>query len=185
MNEALSPARRARRGVFEQAQGTLFLDEIGDMSPAMQVRLLRAIQERCITRVGGETPIPVDIHLVSATHRDLRALVESGEFREDLYYRINTVQVRIPLLRERPEDILWFAARFLAEAAAEQGREDLQGLSGQAQEALLEHHWPGNLRELRHAIDRAVILAEGRRSPRRICLTTGMSRACPMRRARG
>ncbi|ABI55575.1 sigma-54-dependent transcriptional regulator [Alkalilimnicola ehrlichii MLHE-1] len=159
---AFTGAARARRGVFEQAQGgTLFLDEIGDMSPAMQVRLLRAIQERCITRVGGETPIPVDIHLVSATHRDLRALVESGEFREDLYYRINTVQVRIPPLRERPEDILWFAARFLAEAAAEQGREDLQGLSGQAQEALLEHHWPGNLRELRHAIDRAVILAEG------------------------
>jgi len=159
---AFTGADRARRGVFEQAQGgTLFLDEIGDMSPAMQVRLLRAIQERQVTRVGGETPIPVDIRLVSATHRDLRTMVEAGTFREDLYYRVNTVQVRIPPLRERPEDILWFAGRFLAEACAEQGREDLQGLSNAAREALLGHDWPGNLRELRHAIERAVILSEG------------------------
>ncbi|MCP1676702.1 DNA-binding NtrC family response regulator [Natronocella acetinitrilica] len=155
---AFTGAQRMKRGVFEQAAGgTLFLDEIGDMPLPMQVRLLRAIQERQITRVGGETPIDISLTLVSATHRDLRALVAAGEFREDLYYRVNTVQVRLPPLRERPEDILWFARRFLDELAA---GSPPRGLSRKAEQALLRQPWPGNLRELRHCLERAILLAD-------------------------
>ena len=155
---AFTGAQRLKRGVFEQAQGgTLFLDEIGDMPLAMQVRLLRAIQERQITRVGGETPIDVSLTLVSATHRDLRARVAAGEFREDLYYRINTVQVRIPPLRERPEDVLWFARRFL-DGLARGGI--ARQLSRSAEQALLRQSWPGNLRELQNCLERAVLLSD-------------------------
>ncbi len=155
---AFTGAQRVKRGVFEQAQGgTLFLDEIGDMPPTMQVRLLRATQERQIVRVGGETPIDVSLTLVSATHRDLRALVAAGEFREDLYYRINTVQVRIPPLRERPEDILWFARQFLGTLA---GNGSPRSLSPEAERMLLRRPWPGNLRELGHCLERALLLSD-------------------------
>ncbi|MCA1974080.1 MAG: sigma-54 dependent transcriptional regulator, partial [Caenispirillum sp.] len=119
---AFTGAVRDRKGVFEQADGgTLFLDEVGDMTPAMQVKLLRAIQERAIVRVGGDTPIPVNIRLVCATHRDLKQMVEAGEFREDLYYRIHVIHLHIPPLRERKEDILWLTDRLLARCAAEHG----------------------------------------------------------------
>jgi two-component system response regulator HydG len=156
---AFTGAVRQRRGLFEQAQGgTLFLDEIGDMSPLMQVKLLRAIQERQITRVGAERPLSVSIRLVCATNRDLRALVERGGFREDLYYRINVIHLRVPPLRERSEDVLWLAGRFLCERA---GGEAPRRLSASAQSALLRHSWPGNARELKHCIDRACILARG------------------------
>jgi DNA-binding NtrC family response regulator len=150
---------RQRRGLFEQAEGgTLFLDEIGDMPPLMQVKLLRAIQERQITRVGAERALSVNIRLVCATNRDLRALVEQGRFREDLYYRINVIHLRVPPLRERIEDVLWLAERFLRDRA---GGAAPRRLSASAQSALLRHAWPGNARELKHCIDRACILARG------------------------
>jgi DNA-binding NtrC family response regulator len=126
----------------------------------MQVRLLRAIQERRITRVGGETAIPIEFRLFCATHRDLRQLVEEGRFREDLFYRVNVIQLRVPPLRERREDILWFARRFLAELARRHG-EPPRTLHPEAEHALLCYAWPGNVRELKHCVERACILSEG------------------------
>jgi len=153
-------AARLRKGVFEQAHGgTLFLDEIGEMSLTMQVKLLRAIQERTIVRVGGETPIPVDVRLICATHRDLKEMVEKGTFREDLYYRIHVIRLRIPPLRERKEDILWFAQQFLKHCA--QLSHENHVISPAAERALLEYDWPGNLRELKHGVERACILSPG------------------------
>jgi DNA-binding NtrC family response regulator len=155
---AFTGAVRTHRGVFEQAHGgTLFLDEIGEMPLPMQVKLLRAIQERAVVRVGGEKAIPVSLRLVCATHQDLRVLTEQGRFREDLYYRIHVIHLRVPPLRERREDILWFAERFLEEFAAQHGT-PRRRLAAEAERALLCYPWPGNLRELRHAIERACIL---------------------------
>jgi DNA-binding NtrC family response regulator len=156
---AFTGANRSHRGLLEAAGGgTLFLDEIGDMPLAMQVKLLRAIQDHRVTRVGGTTPIPVRFKLVCATHRDMRRLVEAGQFREDLFFRINVIQLRIPPVRERPEDILWFARRFLLESAAAHEVPRFT-LSDAAEAALVAHPWPGNLRELRHTIERACILS--------------------------
>ncbi len=156
---AFTGAVRTRKGVFERAHGgTLFLDEVGEMPGPMQVKLLRAIQERRIVRVGGEAPIPVDLRLILATHRDLKRMVEEGCFREDLYYRINVINVKVPALRERKEDILWFAERFLEACAARMGSARRR-LDARAQQALLDYPWPGNIRELMHAIERACILA--------------------------
>ncbi len=155
---AFTGAIRSRRGVFEQAEGgTLFLDEIGEMTPGMQAKLLRAIQEREIVRVGGEKRIAVRLRLICATNRDLRDLVEQDRFRRDLYYRINVIHLRLPALRERREDILWFARAFLAERS--RALAIAKRLSVAAESALLAHDWPGNVRELRHAIDRACILS--------------------------
>jgi len=157
---AFTGAVKERRGAFEQAAGgTLFLDEIGDMPLAMQVKLLRALQDRTIVRVGGEKALPVDFRLICATHRDLKQLVEQGRFREDLYYRIHVVQIDIPPLRERREDILWLADHFLAEQAR---NGTPRSLDPAAQAALLNADWPGNARELRHCIERACILDEAR-----------------------
>jgi len=158
---AFTGAIRTRRGVFEQANGgTLFLDEIGDMPAAMQIKLLRALQDRKFSRVGGEEPVAVDLRVICATHRDMRKLVEQGSFREDLYYRIHVINLRIPPLRERPEDIMWHARRFLAEQAARRPAER-KFLSRGAEHALASYPWPGNIRELRHCIERAWILTEG------------------------
>ena len=158
---AFTGALRTKEGVFERAHGgTLFLDEIGEMPAAMQVKLLRTIQDRAITRVGGESSVAVDLRLICATHRDLRQLVQDGAFREDLYYRIHVISLHVPPLRERPEDILWFARRVLAEYAAKYP-DDAKTLSVSAESQLLCHDWPGNLRELRHCIERACILTEG------------------------
>lgn len=155
---AFTGAVRAKKGVFEQADGgTLFLDEIGEMPLGMQVKLLRVIQERTIVRVGGESLIPVDVRLVCATHRDLRQMVEQGQFREDLFYRINVIQLKIPPLRERKEDILWFTDIFLEQfAASHHVRKKV--LLPEAELAMLDYPWPGNVRELKHAIERAHIL---------------------------
>lgn len=154
---AFTGAIRTRRGVFEQAEGgTLFLDEVGEMTPSMQAKLLRAIQEREIVRVGGEKRIPVQLRLVCATNRDLQALVDEGRFRADLFYRINVIHLRLPPLRERREDILWFARLFLADSAGDPSV--CKRLSAAAESALLAHPWPGNIRELRHAIERVCIL---------------------------
>ena len=156
---AFTGAARTHKGVFEQAHGgTLFLDEIGEMPLSMQVKLLRAIQERRIVRIGGETPIPVDVRLICATSRDLKKMVEEGTFREDLYYRVHVIRLRIPPLRERKEDILWFARLFLQQCAAQHGEES-RFISPLAERALLNHPWPGNLRELIHSIERACILS--------------------------
>ncbi len=153
-------AAKARKGVFEQAHGgTLFLDEIGEMTLNMQVKLLRAIQERVIVRVGGETPIPVDVRLICATNRDLKIMVEENTFREDLYYRIHVICLHIPPLRERKEDILWFTKLFLR-ACAHLSKES-HVLSPRAERALLDYDWPGNLRELKHSVERACILSTG------------------------
>ena len=152
----LAAKARSRKGVFEQADGgTLFLDEIGDMPYPMQVKLLRVIQERRVTRVGGEKSIPVDLRLISATHQDLKKRVTQNLFREDLYYRLNVIQIHIPLQRQRREDILWLARRFLNEAAP------TKQFSEEAEQALLTHDWPGNARELKHAVERGAILANG------------------------
>ncbi len=156
---AYTGALRDKKGYFEQADGgTLFLDEIGDMSLAMQVKLLRAIQDRKVVRVGGEIPIPVDIHLVCATNKDLKSLVEKGGFREDLYYRIHVVELQIPPLRERKEDILWLSGHFLDAEAAQQGK-PRRTLSPAAENALLDHLWPGNIRELKNCLERACVLS--------------------------
>jgi len=155
---AFTGADRDRQGVFEQADGgTLFLDEIGEMPPSMQVKLLRAIQERTVVRVGGATPRRVDIRLVCATHHDLKAMVEQGGFREDLYYRIHVIHLHVPPLRERQEDILWLAARFLDERAAR--GEVRRSLSADAERALTRYPWPGNVRELQHCLERACVLS--------------------------
>ncbi|MDP3844083.1 MAG: sigma-54 dependent transcriptional regulator [Oxalobacteraceae bacterium] len=157
---AFTGASKERRGYFEQADGgTLFLDEVGDMPPAMQVKLLRAIQERTITRIGAEASLEVDVRLVCATHEDLRQLIETGRFREDLYYRINVIHLRIPPLRDRRDDILWLARRFLAEQSAKRGGMPFS-LNAAAERAMLAHLWPGNIRELKHCIERACILSD-------------------------
>lgn len=153
---AFTGAVRSRKGVFEQADGgTLFLDEIGDMPYPMQVKLLRVIQERRVTRVGGEKSIPVDLRLISATHQDLKKCVTQNLFREDLYYRLNVIQIHIPPLRQRREDILWLARHFLLETAPD------KRFSEEAEQAMLTHDWPGNARELKHAVERGAILANG------------------------
>ena len=180
---AFTGAVRSKRGVFEQADGgTLFLDEIGDMSLTMQTKLLRAIQERCVTRVGSETSTPVNLKLVCATHRDLKEMVGHGEFREDLYYRINVVQLRLPPLRERREDILILSRQFLAEMAG--GAQKPPVLTPSAEQALLDYAWPGNIRELRNTLERACLLTDGRsvslehlfdRPPPKVCETQAMN----------
>jgi DNA-binding NtrC family response regulator len=158
---AFTGAVRSRAGVFEQADGgTLFLDEIGDMPLVMQVKLLRAIQERQIVRVGGDGPVSVRLRLICATHQDLLQMVRDGKFREDLYYRIHVIHLRIPPLRERPEDIPWLVRQFL-EAHARESGEPLKQLTAAAEQALLRHPWPGNIRELKHAVERAWILSPG------------------------
>ncbi len=156
---AFTGAIREKRGLFEQAHGgTLFLDEIGDMPLAMQIKLLRAIQERSIQRIGSEKTIKVDIHLVCATHRDLDQMVQAGTFREDLFYRINVVNIPIAPLRERKEDILWHAKLFLEEFGhRKDGRE--RTFHPKAEQAMLAYPWPGNVRELRNSVERACVLS--------------------------
>jgi DNA-binding NtrC family response regulator len=156
---AYTGALRDKKGYFEQADGgTLFLDEIGDMPLSMQVKLLRVIQERKVVRVGGETQIPIDIHLVCATNKNLKKMVEVGEFREDLYYRIHVLELQVPALRDRKEDILWLAGLML-DAEALQHRRARRELSASAEQALLEHPWSGNIRELKSCLERACILS--------------------------
>ena len=154
---AFTGADRERHGVFEQADGgSLFLDEIGEMLPSMQVKLLRAIQDRAVIRVGGATPRKVDIRLMCATHHDLKAMVEKGGFREDLYYRIHVIHLEIAPLRERQEDILWLATGFLDKRVST--GEARRMLTADAERALTRYPWPGNVRELLHCLERACVL---------------------------
>jgi DNA-binding NtrC family response regulator len=158
---AFTGATSRRRGKFEQAHGgTLFLDEIGDMPLATQAKILRVLQERTFQRVGGEERIAVDVRVVCATNRDLEAAVAQERFRKDLFYRINTLVIPVPPLRERGSDIAELAALFLARATRREKRPAAR-ISVAALEALGRHSWPGNVRELEHAIDRAVLVGEG------------------------
>jgi DNA-binding NtrC family response regulator len=158
---AFSGAVAARRGKFEQAEGgTLLLDEIGEMDPRLQAKILRALQEREIDRLGSAAPVKVDVRILAATNRDLREEVSRGRFREDLWFRLNVVSLRIPALRDRPGDILPLAEHF-ARRYAEANGLPLRPFSPQARGALLAHSWPGNVRELENALHRAVLLAEG------------------------
>jgi len=156
---AFTGAGRIHKGVFERAHnGTLLLDEIGDMPLSMQAKLLRVLQERRFTRVGGERTIPFDGRIIAATHKDLQALVNQGLFREDLLYRINTVTITLPPLRDRPDDILNIALNILKDIPSEDGL-PFQ-FSPPAQIALLSYKWPGNIRELKNIIERAAMLCE-------------------------
>jgi DNA-binding NtrC family response regulator len=158
---AFTGAAGRRRGKFEQADGgTLFLDEIGDMSANVQAKLLRALEERRIERLGGSDSIPVDVRIVSATHRPLEQDIEKGSFRADLFYRLQVVTVEIPALRERREDIPVLAETFARQAAERYGLPP-RTLAPSALRRLVEYHWPGNVRELRNAVERSMILAEG------------------------
>jgi two-component system, NtrC family, response regulator PilR len=154
-------ATEAKPGLFEvAASGTLFLDEVGELPPAVQVKLLRALQERRIRRVGGSRDLPVAARIVAATNRDLGAEVQAGHFREDLFYRLNVIQIRMPPLRDRREDLPLFVAHFLDRFAAEQGRRPPR-LAPEAERILLAHAWPGNVRELANVVERAVTLCTG------------------------
>ncbi len=149
-----------KKGKFEYAnKGTLFLDEIGDISPNTQVHLLRVTEEKEFTRVGGNEPIKVNVRIISATNKDLKKAVAQGQFREDLYYRLNVVTIDLPPLRERREDIPLLAEHFLKKFSLENQKE-IAGFAPEAKEFLLKYHWPGNVRELENAIERAVILAK-------------------------
>ena len=157
---AFTDARENRTGKFEIAnKGTLFLDEIGNLSFHLQAKLLAVLQNREITRIGSNQTIPVDIRLICATNKDLPALVTKGLFREDLLYRINTIQVEVPPLRERGEDILALADFFLKKYAWKYDKPSLK-FNHQAQEKLMKYSWPGNIRELEHSVEKAVILSE-------------------------
>ncbi|WP_305043755.1 sigma-54 dependent transcriptional regulator [Geoalkalibacter sp.] len=158
---AFTGAVRDVPGRFEKAQGgTIFLDEIGDISPRMQVRLLRVLQEKTIERVGDSTPVPVDVRVIAATHQDLPAKIRRGEFREDLFYRLKVVTVALPPLRERRADIPMLVAHFIKAFNRKFGR-DVGGLSRDVERMFLAYDWPGNVRELEHVLEHAFILCDG------------------------
>jgi two-component system response regulator AtoC len=157
---AFTGAYAQKKGKFEIANhGTLFLDEIGEMSANIQVHLLRVLEEKEFTRVGGNEPIKVDVRVISATNRDMKEAVAKGQFREDLYYRLNVVNIELPPLRERREDIPLLAQHFLKKFALE-NKKEVTDFSPEATDFLLRYDWPGNVRELENAIERAVILAK-------------------------
>ncbi|HLC43143.1 MAG TPA: sigma-54 dependent transcriptional regulator [Methylomirabilota bacterium] len=158
---AFTGADRKRKGLFAEANGgTLLLDEVADMPPALQAKLLRALQDKAIRPVGGSEEIQLDLRLITATNRDLPALVSEGKFREDLYYRLAVIPIRLPSLRERPEDIPLLAQHFLERAATASGK-SVPGFSEEAMAWLVEHRWPGNVRELENVVERAATLSLG------------------------
>ena len=151
-------AERSRTGRFEAAQGGhVFLDEIGDVPPAIQVKLLRVLEEKVIERVGENKPLPVDVRVITATNRDLRHLLQNGQFREDLFYRINVVPIHLPPLRERKQDIPLLVQTFVERQAAKT-KKPLHGITPEAMSRLYQYHWPGNVRELRNAIEYAFVV---------------------------
>jgi transcriptional regulator with GAF, ATPase, and Fis domain len=157
---AFTGADRQRIGRFEQADGgSLFLDEIGDMSPSTQAKILRVLQEHEFERLGGTRTLKVDVRLIAATNRDLPTMVANGQFREDLYYRLNVVTVETPPLRERKEDILPLATHFIRKFSQEL-KKKIDGVHPEAAKMLTRYNWPGNIRELENAIERAALLAE-------------------------
>jgi DNA-binding NtrC family response regulator len=159
---AFTGAAERRIGRFELANGgTIFLDEIGDVPPSTQVKLLRVLEEREVTRVGGTVPIPTDVRVVTATNSPLKESVEHGHFRSDLFYRLNVLRIYLPPLRERREDIVLLVRRFVQEFSHEHSRE-FRGISPEAMQALVEYSWPGNVRELRNLVESMVVLSHGR-----------------------
>jgi two-component system response regulator HydG len=158
---AFTDAKRQRKGRFEAANGgTIFLDEIGEMTPNLQVKLLRILQERELERLGGAETIPLDVRVVAATNRDLEAMIQDGDFREDLYYRINVITLSLPPLRDRRGDIPLLAEHFLSRFNGK-NKKSFRGFSPEALERLTSHTWPGNVRELENVIERAVVLGRG------------------------
>jgi transcriptional regulator with GAF, ATPase, and Fis domain len=172
-------AEATRHGWFERADGgTLFLDEIGELPPAAQVRLLRVLQDSFVERVGGQTPIRVDVRIIAATHRDLPTMVRERQFREDLWYRINVFPLLMPPLRDRPEDIGMLVRHFVHRAADRFGLPSTEPTSDDLL-LMLQYRWPGNIRELAAVVDRAVILGEGERLDLAKALGIGSSHAAP------
>jgi DNA-binding NtrC family response regulator len=160
---AFTGAHERRIGRFEQAQGgTLFLDEIGEIDPAVQVKLLRFLGERTFERVGSNKTLTADVRLIAATNRDLAEDVKQGKFREDLYFRLSVMEITLPPLRERAEDIPLLAKSFLREFAGENNK-NVNDFTSDALEAIMNYAWPGNVRELRTAVEHAVVLARGER----------------------
>ncbi|HLL46428.1 MAG TPA: sigma-54 dependent transcriptional regulator, partial [Longimicrobiaceae bacterium] len=158
---AFTGAIGRRIGRFERATGgTLFLDEIGDMSLALQSKILRALQEREIERVGGEGPVPIDVRIVAATNRDLKAAVDEGTFRTDLYYRLAVVTLHLPALRERGEDMDRLVEHFVVQYARQHGK-PIRGISEELFKVLRTYRWPGNVRQLRNVVERAVVMCSG------------------------
>jgi DNA-binding NtrC family response regulator len=161
MKGAFTDAHQNKKGLFEAAhRGTLFLDEVGETPPPMQVKLLRALQERKIRRVGGTEEIDVDVRIVAATNQPLEKLIEEGRFRQDLFYRLNVIPLRLPALRERVEDIPLLAEQFVKRFAEQMGK-PVRDVSPEAMEELQRYHWPGNVRELENLMERAVALEPG------------------------
>jgi len=159
---AFTGADKATGGIFEQADGgTVFLDEIGELAPSAQAALLRVLETKRVMRVGGHKEIEVDVRVIAATHRDLEAMVDAGRFRQDLLYRLNTMMLRLPPLRERVDEIKPLAERFLKDASSK-ANASVKTIDAKAMEALEAYSWPGNVRELRNVIERAVVLAEGK-----------------------
>ncbi|MBX3462086.1 MAG: sigma-54-dependent Fis family transcriptional regulator [Planctomycetes bacterium] len=159
---AFTGALQARRGHFEEAHGgTIFLDEIGDMALGLQAKILRVLQDRIVTPVGGRRQVRVDVRILAATHQDLERMVREGRFREDLYYRLRELEIVLPPLRDRREDVRPLAQRFLAEAAEELGFAEVPALSAEAEAALVAAPWRGNIRELRHVVKGAALRAGG------------------------
>jgi transcriptional regulator with PAS, ATPase and Fis domain len=159
---AFTGATGQKQGKFEMAHGgTIFLDEIGDISPKLQVDLLRVLQDRAFYRVGGSQEVRVDVRVVAATHVNLQQAVAEGRFRDDLFYRLNVIEIRIPPLRDRREDIPLLAAHFLERISHELGR-DVSEIGECALRVLMDYHWPGNVRELENAVERAVVTCRGR-----------------------
>jgi two-component system response regulator PilR (NtrC family) len=157
---AFTGAVREKKGLFQEAdRGTLFLDEIGEMTPAMQVKLLRALQERTVRPVGGNREEAVDVRIIAATNQDLETLIDGGEFREDLYYRINVIPLHLPPLRQRREDIPLLVEHFLKKFSEEMDLGEPRRISVEAMRVLEAYPWPGNVRELENAIERAVALS--------------------------
>lgn len=158
---AFTGADRTKKGRFELAHGgTLFLDEVGDISIKTQIKLLRALQEKSFSRLGGTEPIKVDLRLVSATNRDLVAAIEDGSFRSDLYYRLNVVTIQLPPLRERKDDVPLLAAHFINKYNVEFNKK-FDRVNRKAMDFLMDYHWPGNVRELENVIERAIVIAQG------------------------
>src|SRR5207244_13205493 len=155
---AFTGAIAQKKGKLELADGgTIFLDEIGDLAASVQVKLLRVLQEREFTRLGGTRPIKLDVRVIAATNKDLDEAVKSGAFRQDLFYRLNVVTLRLPPLRERPDDIPLLAT-FFAKRYAAKCKRHVQGIAPEARACLTRYSWPGNVRELENAIERAVVL---------------------------
>ena len=158
---AFTGADKKRDGLFLHAdKGTIFLDEIGDIPPSMQAKLLRAIQEREIQRIGSDRPIRIDVRIIVATNKNLEQEVKNGRFREDLFYRLNVIHIRVPALKERPDDIPLLAQHFLTRFS-QKNRKRFKGFTPAAMDALIKHSWPGNVREFENAVERAVILSMG------------------------